>query len=264
VLSASAVVPAPLLAWLVTDTRLGELHKTLAAEPRWLSTGEHDAMRREAGDVLTAMGWRDGTGRLEREVAGSLAVLCRPEVEFYGWITHGEHTVGVLAGRIGKESVLAVRHPDSTVRLSSINSGRLAERLVAQLPDVRPGRGRPFTASASEVRAARRDGRLPTPGGAGMRRASQEVRLAQRLAALPTTGHGELSVARRDEWGRRRRAPHSLRYTDTSDGRFALLFPDGHDQVGVQPADRTWLVRQLYLMEDALSAPHGADLPLAE
>ncbi|MGB3439326.1 MAG: ESX secretion-associated protein EspG [Actinophytocola sp.] len=246
-LPAPAHVPAALLAWLVADANLGELHKTLAPEARWLPPSGHVAMRRQSQELLTALGWRDRRGNLEREVATALAVLCRPRVEYYGWITHDGRTVGVLAGRTGGESLLAVRQADSTVRLSRIGANRLAERLVAQTPDVPAGSGTPFTVSAAEVRSTRPDGRLRTPAGAGVRRAGPEARRVRRLAALPVGGFGELSVATRDEWGRRRRAAQPLRYTDTSEGRFVLL-PGAGDDVRVAPASRDDLVRHLTRM----------------
>jgi hypothetical protein len=234
-----------LLAWLVTDADLGDLHKTLAPEARWLPPVGHDAMRQQTQQLLTTLGWRDRHGHLEREVAASLAVLCRPRVEYYGWITHDGRTTGVLAGRTGKEALLAVHQADSTVWLSQTGAPRLAERLVAQTPDVQAGSGAPFTVSASEVRSTRPDGRQRTPAGVGVRRPGPEVRRARRLVALPVSGYGELSVATRDEWGSRRRAAHPLRYTDTSEGRFALLPGVGDDQVRMVPAGRDDLVRHL-------------------
>jgi hypothetical protein len=248
VLPAPARVPAAQLAWLVAEANLGELHKTLAPEARWLPPAGHDTMRREAQELLTALGWRDRLGHLEREVAASLAVLCRPRVEYYGWITHDGRTIGVLAGRTGKEALLAVHQADSTVWLSQTGANRLAERLVAQTPDVPAGSGTPFTVSASEVRATRPDGRRRTPTGAGVRRAGPEVRRTRRLVELPVGGFGELSVATRDEWGRRRRAAQPLRYTDTSEGRFALLPGAGDGEVRVTPAGRDDLVRHLTTM----------------
>lgn len=251
VLPAPAKVPAAFLAWLVADANLGELHKTLAPEARWLPPSGQDELRRRCQQLLTEQGWRDRHGKLEREVAGALTVLCRPRVEYYGWIAHAGQTIGVLAGRIGREAVLAVHQPDSTVWLTSVNSAKLAERLVAQTPDVPPGRGKSFTVSAADVRATRRDGRQRTSSGVVLRQAAPEVRLAQQLAALPSTGHGELSVARRDELGRRQRTPQPLRYTDTSDGRFILSVVS--EQVRVEPAARDDLVRHLSRMEQTLS-----------
>jgi hypothetical protein len=252
VLPAPAEVPAALLAWLVADANLGELHKTLTPEAQWLPPAGHDALRRQGQEMLTELGWRDRHGKLEREVTGSLAVLCRPSVEYYGWIAHDGHTIGVLAGKLGKEAILAVHRPDATIALTSINSTRLAVRLVAQTPDVPAGRGKSFTVSAAEVRATRRDGRLRTPSGVGVRRAGPEVGLAQRLAGLPSTGHGELCVAKRDALSRRHRVPRPLRYTDTSEGRFMMRFLEGEDLVQVVPAGQDDLVRYLAQMEQAL------------
>ncbi|GAB3460344.1 ESX secretion-associated protein EspG [Actinophytocola sediminis] len=253
VLPTPATVPASLLAWLVADANLGELHKTLAPEAQWLPTAGRDALRLRGQELIAELGWRDRYGRLEREVAGALTVLCRPKVEYYGWIAHEGQTVGVLAASAGREAVFAVRQADSTIWLTSVHATQLAERLVAQIPVVPAGRGRSFTVSAKEVRSTRRDGRQRTPSGAGVRRAGPEVRDAQRLAALPSTGHGELSVASRDEVGRRHRAPRPLRYTDTSDGRFTLSFLDGGDQVRVAPAGRDDLLRHLTRMAQTLS-----------
>ncbi|OLF17082.1 ESX secretion-associated protein EspG [Actinophytocola xanthii] len=253
VLPKPVTVPAAQLAALLTDHGLGEPHKVLAPEARWLPPAGHDALRRQSRELLGALGWRDRTGRLDREVAAALAVLCRPQVEYYGWLVENGHTIGVLAARIGREAVVAVREADSTVWMRSIHHTELAERLVEQTPPVPAGPGTRFTVSPAEVRATTPDGRQLTTSGVGMRRAGPEVRLAQHLARLPSGGHGELSVARRDELGRRQRAQRPLRYTDTSEGRFALVF-DGHGQVSVEPAGQVELVRHLVLMERSLSA----------
>jgi hypothetical protein len=253
VLPKPVTVPAAQLARLLTDANLGEPHKVIAPEARWLPPAGHEALRRQSAELLTAHGWRDRTGRLDREVGAALAVLCRPQVEYYGWITHTGRTVGVLAGRIGREAVLAVHQDDSTIWICSIHPSRLGEELVQQTPPVPAGRGTPFTVSAAEVRSTTPDGRQRTTSGVGMRRAGPEVRQAQRLARLPSTGHGELSVARRDEWGRRQRASRPLRYTDTSEGRFAVLFTAGDDQVRLEPAGRPELFRHLARREGTLA-----------
>jgi hypothetical protein len=253
VLPKPVTVPASQLAWLLTAANLGEPHKVLAPEARWLPPADQEALRQRTDELLTLYGWRDHTGGLDREVAAALAVLCRPQVEHYGWIAHDGHSVGVLAGRIGREAVLAVRQRDSTVCVRSIHPNRLGAELVEQTPPVPAGRGISFTVSAAEVRSTGRDGGQRTTSGVGVRRASPEVRQARRLASLPSMGHGELSVARRDEWGRRQRARRPLRYADTSEGRFVVLFAAGSDQVQVEPAGRAELVRHLARMEGTLS-----------
>jgi hypothetical protein len=126
-------------------------------------------------------------------------------------------TSAVLAGAIGKEALLAVRQPDDTVRLTRIPSSRLAERLVAQTPDVPAAAGVPVVVARSELHAA------------GRVRGSAAVR---RLLALPTIGAGELYVGRCDD---------PISYVDTVGGRVVVtaLVPDA---VRVGAAD---LVAQL-------------------
>lgn len=245
-----ATLPATHLASLLLTANLGEPHKTLAPETRWLPPAELDSVRRETRDLATELGWHDRHGRLDREVAASLAVLCRPQVEFYGWIAHEGRTRGALAGRIGRDAVLAVRDPDETVRLRPIGHDRLPDRLVALTPDVPAGHGPPLVVSAAEVRATRPDGRTHTPAGVGIRRAPPDVRRAYQLATTPSTGHGELLVATSDVTGRRR-TPRALRYTDTTVGRFAVLTETDGDRVRLEPATRADLVRHLAKMSDA-------------
>jgi ESX secretion-associated protein EspG len=255
VLRAPVRVPADLLAWLVTEYQLGELHPVLAPGAKWYPRAEHDVLREQVQELLLVQGWRDRRGLLEREVAAALTVVCRPVEEFYGWINRDGATIGVLAGTIGTEAVLAVRHPDDTIWLTTIKSTRLAARLVAQTPDVPASPVRMFTVSPAELRATSRSGRQRTPAGVGVRRASAEVRRAQQLAAIPVTGFGELSTARRDAWGHRHRAQHPLRYRDTIDGRHALIVPSdssAEDLIRIEPVTRDDLVRHLTTLHQSL------------
>jgi hypothetical protein len=254
VFPAPAKVPAYLLAWLVAEYHLGELHKTLLPEAMWYPPAEHDALRGQVAELLLVRGWRDRRGELEREVAASLTVLCRPTDEFYGWVNRDGITTGVLAGSIGKEAVLAIGHPDGSVWLNNINSTRLAARLVAQTPDVPASLDNPFTVSPDEVRSTNRSGRLRTPSGVTVHRANAAVRRAQRLAASPVTGYGELSTARRDQWGHRHRAEHPLRYADNTTGRIVTLADStaGQPLVRVQPASRDTMIPLLIQMHHSL------------
>lgn len=242
VLPAPAQLPTRALAALVAAEGLGDLHVTLAPVAVWRSDG--DPQRAELVELLTALGWRDRAGRLEREVASTLAVLCRPSVEFYGWLTHHQETIAVLAARIGREGVLAVRRADSTVRLRNIHSGRLAERLLAQAPDIGPGRAKPVTFSPAEVRVTDRTGRQRTAGGVGVRRAGPEVRQARALVTLPTTGAGELYVAVRDDGGRQHADDQPVTYVDSADGRYVERAA-GRGLVSIRPATAAELVTEL-------------------
>lgn len=255
VLQAPVKVPVDLLAWLVAEHQLGELHKTLVPEARWYPRAEHDLLRGQAQELLLVQGWRDRHGGLEREVAASLTVLCRPVEEFFGWITRNGATTGVLTGRIGKEAVLAVGYPDGMVWLRTIPSTRLATRLVAQTPDVPTSPVKPFTVSPHELRSTSRSGRQRTAAGVGVHRASPEVRRTQQLAAVPVNGFGELSTATRDAWGHRHQAEHPLHYRDTVDGRHTLIMTSDQSadtQVRIEPVTRDDLVRHLTDMHRSL------------
>lgn len=251
VLPSPATVSGRALASLVVAEGLGELHKVLEPEALWYPPEEARAERGAVDELLTVQGWRDRDGRLEREVAASLAVLCRPDEEFYGWATHDDVTFGLLAARIGRDGMLAMARPDGTISLARVPSARLAERLVAQLPDVPPASFTPATVSVADVRATGPSGRQRTASSVMSRRASPETRQVRELSTLPTVGGGELSVAARDRWGHRTRAEAPLRYADTGLGRIANLVVG--QRVRVEPGSRAVLAAELRKMRTALS-----------
>jgi hypothetical protein len=172
----------------------------------------------------------------------------------YGWIDRGDRTVGVLAGAIGREAILAVRDGE-TVALSQIQPHALAEALVEQTAEVPAGRGDTVTFLQSDALASI-GGRRETAAGVGTMPASREIRLAQRVAAAPTTGGGQLYVATRDRVGRRVACEHPLRYADTEHGRWINLMtslPDGDNRILVAPANRRDLISRLHELRATLS-----------
>jgi EspG family len=247
-------LPAEALARLVALENLGELHVTLKPLAMWRPKQvEHELETRARGE-FARMGLFDRRGRLEIELVASLTVLCRPGVEFYGWINQGDQTRGVLAGAIGREAILAIRDGD-LVSLRQIRPESLPEALVAQVPDVRPGRGEAFNVLQSEALASV-GGRQRTEAGVGTRMASPEVRLAQKIAELPTTGGGQLYVAVRDGLGRRRATEQPLRYADTEHGRWLnhmTALSDGDHRILIAPAAHRDLVARLQEMFRSLS-----------
>ncbi|HEU5110188.1 MAG TPA: ESX secretion-associated protein EspG [Micromonosporaceae bacterium] len=246
-------LPAEALVRLVALENLGELHITLKPAAVWRPRDlEHEEELRARED-FRRMGLFDRRGRLDAEVVAALAVLCRPAVEFYGWISIEEKTIGVLAGAIGREAVLAVRDGDS-VTLRQIRPDRLPEELVGQAADLPPGRGDAFSMLQSDALASA-GGRRSTEAGVGSRLARPEVRLAQRIAELPTTGGGQLSVASRDGLGRRRVSPHPLRFADTRNGRWLNQMTPvagGDNRILIAPAGPLDLVARLRDMHKAL------------
>lgn len=249
VLASPLTLSADALARLVRVEKLGDLHVTLRPLVRWRPRPDQERLVAEERDEFLGLGLIDENGRLEPDVASSLAVLCRPGAEFYGWINEGERTRGVLAAAAGREAVLAIRDRD-TVTVNQIRPDALPDVLVAQTPDVRPAKGDTFTFPRSDVFATS-GGRHRTDDDDG------PARSVQRIMAQPTTGGGELNVAVRDRAARRRTAPYPLRYADTESGRWLNHMtdaPGGEHTVLVAPATRTDLVRRLQDMHRALLA----------
>jgi len=253
VLPKPLTLPAEALVRLVALENLGELHVALKPAAVWRPRDLEREEEMRAREDFRRMGLFDRRGRLDVEVVASLAVLCRPGVEFYGWISVEEGTIGVLAGAIGREAVLAVRDGDS-VSLRQIRPDSLPEALVGQAADLPAGRGDAFSMLQSEALASA-GGRRSTEAGVGSRLASPEVRLAQKIAELPTTGGGQLSVAVRDNLGRRRVSPHPLRFADTRNGRWlnqTAPVAGGDNRILIAPASPMDLVNRLREMHRAL------------
>lgn len=250
VLPAPAHLPARVLARITAD--LGDLHHTLAPTATWRPSGGTDPRDAETNDALTRLGWRRRDGSLDREVAAALAVLCRPDAEFYGWLTHDGATTAVLAASAGREAVLALRS-DSSVWLSTVPAKRLAERLVAQLPDMPPAAGHVTAVALTDLHAANRNGHVRAPGGVVARRADPDVRHVQWLMSLPVTGAGELYAAVRGDNDTRLTHDEPVEYVDTTAGRVLATKPDPrHLRVG--PGSRDDLVAVLHHRSRRLAA----------
>ena len=254
VLPRSLTLPAEALRRMVALENLGELHVTLKPAALWRPKHlEHEVETRTRAE-FARMGLFDRRGRLDVELVASLTVLCRAGAEFYGWISEGDKTVGVLAAAIGREAILAIRDGDS-VSLSQIRPETLPEALVGQTKEVPPGRGEAFSLLQSEALASV-GGRQRTEAGVGTRPASTQVRLAQKIAELPTTGGGQLFVAIRDSMGRRRASSQPLRYADTESGRWLNHMTaqgNGENQILIAPAGRRDLVVRLQEMHRTLT-----------
>jgi len=242
------------LARLVRMENLGELHVTLKPAAVWRRKADQQRLETEARNEFQRLGLLDRRGRVEVEVAASLAVLCRAGAEFYGWINEGDNTKGVLAGAIGREAILAVRD-GSMVNLTQIRPETLPNALVRQTPEVPPSRGEAVSVLRSDMLATVA-GRQRTAAGVGMRPAPPEVRIVQQVISQPTTGSGELYVAVRDRMGRRTPARTPLRYADTPTGRwlnYMTPVAEGDERVLVAPATPTDLVGRLQEMHRNLT-----------
>jgi hypothetical protein len=242
------------LARLVRMENLGDLHVTLKPQAVWRRKADQELLEVEARKEFMRLGLLDNRGRVEVEVAASLAVLTRAGAEFYGWVNVGDETKGVLSAAIGREAILAVRR-GAEVTVTQIRPEALPMALVNQTPDVPPSRGEAVNVLRSEVLASA-GGRQRTAAGVGMRPAPPEVRIVQQIMAQPTTGGGELYVAIRDRMGRRKPVRDPLRYADTENGRwlnYTTTTSDGDERVLVAPATRADLAARLQEMHRNLS-----------
>lgn len=239
---------------LVRMENLGELHITLKPQAVWRRRSDQDLLEVESRKEFMRLGLLDNRGRVDVEVAASLAVLTRAGAEFYGWINEGDKTKGVLSAAIGREAVLAIRE-GAQVTVTQIRPETLPMALVNQTADVRPSRGEAVNVLRSDMLATV-GGRQRTAAGVGMRPAPPEVRILQQIMSQPTTGGGELYVAIRDRMGRRKPVQDPLRYADTANGRWLNLTTtarDGEQRILVAPATRADLAARLQDMHRNLS-----------
>ena len=190
------VLPADAVGRLVRAAGIGEVHVALAATAEWLPADEEAAADERAWSAIAGAGGLDPRGRIDRDVEATLGLLCRPAVEYYGWLFRGDRTIGVLAAATGRDAVLAVRAGDD-ITLAQADADGLAAALVAQVPPWQAGKGQPLQFDPAEL------GGRPV----GPRRPAVELRQIRHLTSLPTTGGGQLFAAVRDSAGRRRATP---------------------------------------------------------
>jgi hypothetical protein len=219
-------VPVGALAALTERERAGQLHVTLRPESLWLSDEDKAAADRQIETALAEAGLVDGRGRTVVDFLDWLPLLTNASLEYYGWMTSGEETLGVLAATRGLQGVVAVRAGE-WVRVKTVDRQQLAEALVAELPVVGAGGGNPRSVRVSTLAAARTDRRLDPV-------VTDLVSLVQR----PVSGSGELYAGRRDEVGRYSRVELPLHYADTDWGRYYTYTTGAGDdaEVHVGPA----------------------------
>lgn len=242
------------LSRLVRMENLGDLHITIKPQAMWRPKADQERLEVEARKEFMQLGLLDNRGRVDVEVAASLAVLCRAGAEFYGWVNVGDKTKAVLSAAIGREALLAVRD-GVMVTITQVRPETLPQALVNQTPDVAPSRGEAVNVLRSDMLATV-GGRQRTAAGVGMRPAPPEVRIIQQIMSQPMTGGGELFVAVRDRMGRRKSVDDPLRYADTENGRwlnYTTNTSDGEQRILVAPASRADLAARLQDMHRLLS-----------
>jgi hypothetical protein len=238
-------LPVTALAGLSEHEQLGALHVVLRPEPLWLSDDEKILARRRMTEALTEAGLVDGRGRVEIDFLDWLPLLTTPSIEYYGWANDGERTYGVLAAARGLQGIVAIRSGEG-VALRTVPRDRLPEALVAELPDVTAGGGRPLLVRVADLEEAGRRGKTePT----------QEIRELVRVLQRPVAGTGELYVGRRDELNRYTRLEQPLHYADTDWGRYLnYTTGTGSDaEIHLAPGTPSAIVDTLLDLERTLS-----------
>ncbi|MCE7008542.1 ESX secretion-associated protein EspG [Kibdelosporangium philippinense] len=238
---------------LVRAENIGELPDVLTPAAGWQPEAEEKALDGQLREECTRLGWFDQRGRLDVDVAAALSVLCRPTIEYSGWITVGDTTAGVIVAATGRSALLAIEQ-DGWVSLRSVGSASLPRVLVAQTPDVGAGRGEPFRVRRADVLAF--DGGQHRPhGGVAVHPVPLEVRRLHEIAALGRTGGGEFRVAVRDGVGRRHVASNTVSYVDTVVGRYVTLarMVNGEVEMFIAPADHRALVARLLEVHRSLT-----------
>lgn len=230
-------LPVNTLARLLRHERIGELPEVLAPAAVWQPRDEAETAQASAYEEAQRLGWLDRRRKLDIDVTMSLKVLCRANIEYYGWI--GQR--GILAAATGREAILAIKDSDE-ISLRQAKARKLPEALVGQLPEVDPGSGTPVSVRLTDLRAAAQQRK---PG-------TTSIREVLKVMAQPSSGGGELWVAVRDSIGRRTEIAHPLRYVDTDWGRFlnlATVSSGGELWLTVAPATPSELVTRLRNLE---------------
>jgi hypothetical protein len=247
---------------------LGELHNVLVDVPVWRDDDEGRAALHGATGELAQRGLLSGRD-LHADLRGTLELLARPSMEYYGWISYTEAdrevSLAVLVAAIGQDAVLVVRDGQQ-VHLSPTRSDGMAETLLGHLPAVPAARGRSVNLPETEVRQLVADRMHAAPGSTKplpaeafniFPRASMAEDAQDLMTAMdqPRTGGGELYVAARVRSGERRRCENPVVYVDTQHGRWMTQLSGG--RVGERwivsaPASRQLLLSKLNEMRNNL------------
>ncbi len=214
---------------------VGELPVVIQPDPIWHDPVSERATTDAAWRVFTRVNLVD-RGRLHGHALDVLHLLARPSVEYVGVVLGQDYQDGVVVAARGDEAVIAYR-TGAAVTLTSVRHAALPETLLRQIPDVQPAVVDAINVRVDDI-AARTE-------GASAIRDSHTLRLLKRQRLL---GQGELYVAIRDAYGRRRRSG-PIRYQDYRIGRVVVVIADGY--LSVAPATKV-------LLRDRLRAAHQA------
>jgi hypothetical protein len=201
---------------------VGELPVVIQPDPVWHDPVSDRAAIDTAWRVFTRVNLVDRPGRLHGHALDVLHLLARPSVEYVGVVLGRDYQDGVVVAARGDDAVIAYR-TGAAVTLTSVRHASLPETLLRQIPDVRPAPIDSVNVRTDDVAAGIAPGHVRT------------LRLLKRQRLLE---QGELHVAVRDTYGRRRRSD-PIRYQDYRIGRVIVVIADGY--LSVAPATKILL-----------------------
>lgn len=241
-------LPVTPLTGLLRRENLGDPHAIFAGGERYASprqAGETAAaLRRELADA--GLGHRDALD----DFLGTLAVVQRAAVEFYGWVRAGDDDHALLVAAAGRRAVAVTRSGDR-VRFEAADPDRLVEALVHRLPEAWPGSGDSISVLATEL-GRRPAGSIMRPMGSGR---SEGARRLDALLREPRVGGAKLYAAARDRAGVRSRSAEWLTVLDLAGGRW-IVYPTlgrGARAVNAVPATPHLLAAKLGELQRTIS-----------
>lgn len=213
---------------------LGEPHVVLAGAERFISRRVRHESDRIVRDQLAEAGLMDGD-RLTDDFIGTLTVIQRGTVEYYGWVTGVEVNYALLAAARGSDAVVLKRTHES-VHVERPKPKDLLATFLARLPDARPARAAPIFVPQTEQKRG-----LMVANRPSMK--DDRVRLVT-LMKEPRTSGSMLYSAKRDHTGTRRRSSRWITVVDAQSGRWLIhVTPDG--AVNVVPGTHKALTEKL-------------------
>jgi hypothetical protein len=225
VLEHSIVLSRSTYALTWTSENIGDQPEALFVLPDSADPQRRAEATVRACEELTKLGLFDRRHGVHSELLDTFRLLARPEVEFYGYLAHQQHTEPFVAlAAAAEDGVLAVLD-DANLALHPVRAATIAEALVEQLPPAPAARGQSITVPASAVDGS--SGHHADPDAefsvfAGQTRTDPSVARLKRLAEEPRTGGAQFHVAVRDRNGRRRRNAFPLNVIDVESGRWFI------------------------------------------
>ncbi|GLY64297.1 ESX secretion-associated protein EspG [Amycolatopsis taiwanensis] len=223
----------------------GKPHPVVGVDDLWLNDVAKTMMQREVDRLLDQAGV-GVNGVPTPEFRRKLAVLARAEREYCGWISRQGETGAALVAAIGGEAVRVVRD-DKVVVVDSVRADDLAGALVDALPNVDSAEIGEISAPVSryteqpgpEEYEFEMDTRDQPPDPAALVRAVMNA---------PRAGMHQLSAARRDRNGQRRRG-RPITVIDLAEGGRILTYvvqpPNGEPVLRCVPGTRHALLTVL-------------------